>query len=571
MTKIIDTSYKPGVVLGTTGLKQTGGFIDEEFLTRLRGRNAIRLYNEMVNNSPILAAAIGIIKLLIRQADWRVEPADESDEAKAQAEDTEAAFEDMEHTFEDFLSEVLSMLWAGYSVFEVVYKIRRGPDSKDPKTRSSMDDGLWGWRKIEIRAQDTVYQWIFDDEEDGGLLGYVQVDPYGVGVHNGSPSIPMGKSLLFRTESFKGNPEGKSLLRPAVIPYWYVKRIQEFEAIGIERNLAGLPIMEVPARILLRDASPADQALRRDLEKWITQVRVDERWGGLIPASTDEEGKPTGFKFTLMSSSGRKLLDSDVIIKRHRAEMLMIFLEQFLVMGTGESGGSRAVSNDMTRLFGKALHSTMDSIAAILNLNLIPRRQRLNGVAPALNPFVVHGDVEGPKLAEMGAYLQALANSGTLSANPALERKLLEIAGLPQPPEETAVSHVPELSEGQIDHVSRSSLTPEQVKVILTVNKALKSGQIPREVAISTLMHTLGLDEEQAAVFIPAEEPEEDLEAEPGAEESTSAEPGAEPGAEPAEPAESETPTEPTDEDESVDDDIGEEDDEDEEEKKKVD
>jgi hypothetical protein len=173
----------------------------------------------------------------------------------------------------------------------------------------------------------------------------------------------------------------------------------------------------------------------------------------------------------------------------------------------------------------------------------------------------------------MGAYLQALANSGTLSHNPALERKLLEIAGLPQPPEETAVSHVPELSEGQIDHVSRSSLTPEQVKVILTVNKALKSGQIPREVAISTLMHTLGLDEEQAAVFIPAEEPEEDLEtepAEPGAEKPTSAEPGAEKPTS-AEPAESETPTDPTDEDESVDDDIGEEDDEDEKEKKKVD
>jgi hypothetical protein len=107
-------------------------------------------------------------------------------------------------------------------------------------------------------------------------------------------------------------------------------------------------------------------------------------------------------------------------------------------------------------------------------------------------------------------------------------------------------------------------LSPEQVKVILTVNKALKSGQIPREVAISTLMHTLGLDEEQAAVFIPAEEPEEDLETGPGVE------PGAEKPTS-AESAESETPTDPTDEDESVDDDIGEEDDEDEKEKKKVD
>lgn len=551
MNNLLDTKYKPGVVLGSTGLKQSGGFIDEEFLLRLRGRNAIKLYNEMVNNSPILAAAIGIIKLLIRQVDWRVEPADESDEAKVQAEDTEAALGDMEHTFEDFLSEVLSMLWAGYSVFETVYKIRRGPESADPKTRSSINDGLWGWRKLEIRAQDTVYQWVFDSEE-GDLLGYIQMDPYGTGLYKGSPFLPMGKSLLFRTESFKGNPEGKSLLRPAVIPYWYVKRIQEFEAIGIECNLAGLPIMEVPARLLLADASPEDRALRAELEKWITQVRVSERWGGLIPSSTDDEGKPTGFKFTLMSSSGRRLLDSDVIIKRHRAEMLMIFLEQFLVMGTGESGGSRAVSNDMTRLFGKALASTMDSIAAILNHGLIPRRQRLNGVAPALDPYIVHGDIEGPKLAEMAAYIQALASAGTLSYNPALERKLLEIADLPQPVEESDVSHVPELSEGKIDQVSRSALTPEQVKVILTVNKALKAGQIPREVAISTLVHTLGMDAEHAEAFLPAEEP------------------AGEPAGERPSP-ESEEPTEPVDEDETADEDIGEEDEEEEEEKRKVD
>jgi hypothetical protein len=508
MPSTIDTSFKPRISLGTTGLKQSGGFIHEEFLTRLRGKNAIRTYNEMVHNSPVLAAAIGIIELLVRQVEWHVEPADESDEAKAQAEDTEAALEDMEHTFEDFLSEVLSMLWAGYSIFEVVYKIRRGPDSSDLQTRSKLSDGKWAWRKLEIRSQDTVDRWVFEPET-GELAGFVQVDSYGTGTYRGPVFIPMSKSLLFRTKSFKGNPEGRSLLRPAVIPYWYIKRIQEFEAIGIERNLAGMPVMEVPLRILLTDATPADRALRTELEKFVTQIKIDERWGGLVPASLDEEGKPTGFNLKLMNSSGRKLLDSDVIVKRHRAEMLMIFLEQFLVMGTGEAGGSRAVSNDMTRLFGKALTSIMDSIAAILNLNLIPQRQRLNGVSQEFDPYITHSDVEGPKLAEMGAYLQALAASGILTPNPALERRALEIGDLPQPPLDEETAHIPALNEDRIDQVGRATMSSEHVKVVLMLNADVKKGKLDRNVALNLLMNTLGMDEERASLLLPPEEQEE--------------------------------------------------------------
>lgn len=503
----VDSSFDARMILGSTGLKQHSGFIDEEFLTRLRGRNAIKIYTEMVNNSPILAAAIGVIKMMIRQVEWRVEPADESDEAKAEQEDTEGALEDMSHTFEDFLSEILSMLWAGYSPFEIVYKLRKGPDTGDPTTRSKFNDGKWGWRKLEIRAQDTVDRWVFDEE--GGLLGMIQLAMYGTGILKGPVFIPVDKMLLFRTEIFKGNPEGRSLLRPAVIPYWYVKRIQEFEAIGIERNLAGMPIMEVPKEILLEDATPEDRATKDFLERFVTQIRMDERWGGLVPSSKEGDGGCSGYEFKLMQSSGRKLVDTDVIIKRHRAEMLMLFLEQFLVMGTGEAGGNRALTNDMTRLFGTALTSIMDGIASVLNRFLIPRRQRLNGVAPNLDPWITHGDVEGPKLAEVGAYISALSSSGMVGANPALERRLLEIGDLPQPPEDELGAQVPALDESTVDAVSRTAFSAEQVTVILEVNKALKKKELDRAAAISTLSLALGMEPSQAEQFIPVEEEEE--------------------------------------------------------------
>lgn len=533
----VETAFRPRDVLGTTGLKQHSGFIDEEFLNRLRGRNAIKLFTEMVNNSPVLAAAIGIIKMMIRQVEWRVEPADESDEAKVEAEDTEGALEDMSHTFEDFLSEILSMLWAGYAPFEIIYKLRRGPETGDPTTRSKFNDGKWGWRKFEIRAQDTVDRWVFDDE--GGLLGMVQLSMWGHGVSKGPVFIPIDKMLLFRTEMFKGNPEGKSLLRPAVIPYWYVKRIQEYEAVGIERNLAGMPIMEVPKELLLEDAAPEDIATRRFLERFITQIRMDERWGGLVPSSKSDDGGCSGYEFKLMQSSGRKLVDTDIIIKRHRAEMLMLFLEQFLVMGTGEAGGSRALTHDMTRLFGTALTSTMDSIASVINRFMIPRRQRLNGRPPSLDPWMTHGDVEGPKLADVGAYIQALASSGMVAPNPALERRLLEIGDLPQPPEDEGLAHVPALTEGVVDQVDRTAFSGEQVKVILDVNKALKSGSLDRLAAINILASSLGVEAANAEQYIPAEPEDED-------DDGGASAPVVPPPVEPTEPIEPTEPTEPT-------------------------
>ena len=476
--------YKPLDIAGTTGLKQQGGIINEEFMHRLRGKNAIKLYREMIDNSPTIAAALNAIKMLIRQVEWRVEPADESDAAVAEAQETEDAIEDMSHTWGDFIGEVLSMIWAGYAPFEIVYKLRRGPDAKDGSMRSKYNDGKFGWRKIEIRGQETVETWEFD--EDGGLDGLTQMDQSKVG--GGSVFIPMEKMLLFRMETFKGNPEGKSLIRPAVIPYMFTKRIQEFEAIGIERNLAGMPIMEVPSELLKKNASSEAKATRAAMEQFVTQVRMDERWGGLVPSETKPDGQPSGYKFKLMQSSGRKLVDTDIIIKRYRSEMLMLFMAQFLTMGT-EKVGSFSLASNMTDLFGTALGTIMDQIAEVVNRFMIPRRQRLNGRPVELDPTIVHGDIEGPELEKLAAYISSLSSAGVLTSSPALERKLLEIGNLPQPTEDEGIDPA---SGDAVDAAGEAvdpgeALNGAQIASLLDVLARVRAGELPPESATSVI------------------------------------------------------------------------------------
>ena len=145
----------------------------------------------------------------------------------------------MQDTWTDTISEILSFLTYGWSFHEIVYKRRMG-NTKNPTTKSKYTDGLIGWKKLPIRAQETLYRWEYDNEDN--LLGMTQMPPPDFGTY----TIPMSKALLFRTKSRKNNPEGRSILRNAYRSWYFKRRIQEIEGIGIERDLAGLPVMHGP-------------------------------------------------------------------------------------------------------------------------------------------------------------------------------------------------------------------------------------------------------------------------------------------------------------------------------------
>jgi hypothetical protein len=150
-----------------------------------------------------------------------------------------------------------------------------------PIARSKHDDGRFGWRKIQLRAQDTLNRWEFDPDS-GELLGMHQLDPFTGKV----AFIPLAKALLFRTEPTKENPEGRSLYRNAVVDYHYMKRMQEVEAIGAERDLNGIPDMQVPKELLSPNASAEHRAMREQFEQMLGEVKVDERAYVLRPSET---------------------------------------------------------------------------------------------------------------------------------------------------------------------------------------------------------------------------------------------------------------------------------------------
>ena len=192
---------------GSTGLKHSGGTVYEEFLTNLRGTKGARVYREMSDNDPTVGSILYAIEKVILRLDWRIDPfQDKSADGETNPKDQEIAefinecLNDMSDSWDATLTQILSMLTYGYAFHEIVYKVRGG-DSKDPQRRSKFSDNKIGWRKFAIRGQETLWQWMFDEE--GGIQGMIQSDP-SASIY--IKPIPIEKALLFRVKNDKNNP-----------------------------------------------------------------------------------------------------------------------------------------------------------------------------------------------------------------------------------------------------------------------------------------------------------------------------------------------------------------------------
>jgi hypothetical protein len=167
---------------GSRGLRQYSGWLREDYLPQLLGREAARVYREMLDGSAIVGAMLFAIQQAMRRVEWKIEAPGDSDKSTAEVKFVESLMQDMTHTWGDFVAEALSMLPFGYSINELVYKRRLGdtpngnrafdsstakfappiaPQDKQPPSKFS--DGRIGWHRLPIRGQETIIKWFYSD------------------------------------------------------------------------------------------------------------------------------------------------------------------------------------------------------------------------------------------------------------------------------------------------------------------------------------------------------------------------------------------------------------------------
>ena len=405
--------------IGRVGQRRYGGIFYEEFLSELRGRKGAEVFTEMSNNDETIGAILFAIEMLVRQASWNVEPGGSTAKDREAAEFVKSCMDDMQQTWIDTISEILSFLTYGWSSHEIVYKRRMGR-TKDNRTSSKYDDGLIGWMKLPIRSQETLYQWEYDDQDN--LIGMTQMPPPDFGLI----TIPMNKAMLFRTRSRKDNPEGRSILRTAYRSWYFKRRIQEIEGIGIERDLAGLPVITTPEGMDIWDKDDEDMnAIRAGLEAMVKNIRRDSTEGLVLPF---------GYTFELTSTGGSRQFDTNSIIARYDTKISQTVLADFIQLGH-ESVGSFALSSDKTNLFSMAICAFLDIICQTFNSQGIPALIDINGdhfAGVTDYPRLTHGDIEDVDLATMATYIKDMTSIGVIIPDESLEDYVRQLGKLPK-------------------------------------------------------------------------------------------------------------------------------------------
>lgn len=448
--------------LGSSGLRKSGGQVIEEFLTQLRGPKGRKTLREMAENDAVVAGVLFGFEKVVARLDWHIEAGEEASPADQEAADfIESALHDMSDSWATTLDNIMSMLVFGWNYSEIVYKVCNGEVTQEgpgAPGSSKFNDGKIRWRKWASRGQETLLRWDWDDA--GGLVSMTQMDPYGGGVH----TIPIEKALLFRTSSRLGNPEGRSLIRSAYRSWYFKKRIEEFEAIGIERDLAGLPVAWVPPEWLSSDATDAQKSLVTAVQQLVQNVKRNDVEGVLFPLQYDENGHKV-VDFTLMSSGGSRQIETDKVIARYNQQIAMSVLADFLLLGH-EGTGSYALGASKIDLWTMAVEAIARSIAAVVNNYAIPRLLRLNGMTVDNVPTLEFGKVSHVDLAVLGNFLYQASTAGLLVADGTLEAYVRDAADLPAPDPDEPLS-----SDGDDEEIARQE-AETQAKIDALVGQA---------------------------------------------------------------------------------------------------
>lgn len=411
-----DTTSVPRLRLGEVGhlgLKMSNGQILEEAKRELRFPASIKTYKAMAMDTT-LSSAIGLYEMMIARVNWKaVPPDDATDIEKDRADFVNSCFGDMEHSFFDFIKEVVSMYTFGFSVHEKVFRRRL------KKNGSRHNDGLVGIKKLPIRSQDTIDKWLYS--EDGRTLlgveqnleGVVDFYRYKSAAAQTKVEIPRNKFLLFRANVRRDNPEGNSPLKSCYTSWKWRTTIEEHEAIGISREMRGIPVCYIPPRYMSVDASPEEKAIYEYYQNMIRNIHANEQAGIVMPMAYDPESRQPLFKFELLSVTGTKGYDTDVIIQRYDNKMLMSFYADLLKMGQ-EKVGSFSLAGAKTNILAMAIEHRLQEIKTVLDGDLIPQLFALNGWDDVRLPKMQYDDLDEADLDEFSKAVQRIFSVNTV-------------------------------------------------------------------------------------------------------------------------------------------------------------
>ena len=532
--KPLDTKPQPLAELGDTGLRIQNGTIWEEYLPQLKGRKAVEAYQEMAD-SPLCAAFLLLLDLIASRVEWKVKPAKEGDpRSQMEAEWLDGALQDLRVPFTQVVVELLTCVPYGWARSEILYKIRRGPQQDDERLRSDFNDGRFGWLDFEPRSQDSLdwmngWEWDYETGQLIGMRQWVQMRPNG----RDRFFVPESKMIAAVPRPWKRSPEGRSMFRPGYRPWFYGRKLEDIEALGIERDLTGLLCLSLPPDLMDANAPAHKQAVRRDYERKVSKIRRGQM-EGLVMVAEEYGAQKTGFGAKLLNSGGQGRINPDTAIRRHEQRLLMSLLFELQEMGMSKVG-TQALGATKWNQMQLAMAGLLDAaIVGPFNAKAIPDLYRLNGVPDEFWPSIEYSSINAPSLEEVGDFLSKLAPTGLFVPRAEVEEWLLRKLGAPVKSEAPEVRTVAGAGTQQVEEkdpiedlirqraqtapastgaaaqgpsqpqapeagpAQDTALNGAQVTAALEIVQAVGAGELPRDAGVNMLREFFNLAADRA-------------------------------------------------------------------------
>ncbi len=384
---------------GTSGTEVYAGNFNEEYLsTFLDMPEGIKDYDKMRRKDYQVIMLLTAIKNPILAASWSVTPVDETKEEAEIAEFIKfCLFEDIgepdgstKKTFLEFLTEAMTSLEFGFSLFEPVYKVVM----KHPKWGNYI-----GLRDIAFRSQKTIFEWNLN--KNGSIKNVRQLAQGDLGV---DVLIP-GEQLMPITFKKEGdNYEGISILRTVYGNYLRKDLYFKLQAMGIERCATGALVAKVPKGIA---DDPIQMAKIRNVLKRYTSHESNYL---IFPESITLDVTQIPFK----AEDVEKAIDGED--RRIAKSVLTGFLELGM---TGQSGVN--LGKDQSTIFLNGIEIYAKTVGGAVQNNIIKKLVDARYGKRVKYPQLKATDVDSKNGKERAEVIVMLKNAGIIRDSDQLE------------------------------------------------------------------------------------------------------------------------------------------------------
>ena len=372
--------------------------------------HAFHTYREMKLDG-IVSGSMSFIKAILSKGDFTIPYHAKSTEKEKKVIDAlNQSLEDMDdYDKKRQVSNWLQMLDYGCSLNEVVCKRKNGYfvfDTITPIHLSTVN-------KFEMKGGKLINLKLDSSLNDGLVVNV-----------SDSPKVISGnKVLFFRLEPDSDFPLGKSLLYGAYTAWKTKKILQEYEAIGVAKNLSGVLDVKVPSEYINKyfEDPTSNEALF--VNSLISQAEMLHAGKGsyiLSASDTNQNGVPL-FEITTVGGSGGNAQNYNVgqAIARYNQEIQLSLQTTVLSMGS-DGSGSLALSSDMVNLMSLFVENIQKVIGSEFK-KAIRIAFELNGLETTRIPELVWDKVQPLSWDDFTRGWQRLLQGGGVTATEDLE------------------------------------------------------------------------------------------------------------------------------------------------------